>query len=302
MTSYPAAGLDGFPYLRSSPTMQAMDRHISSPPPIDVVDLFPEERQSLLALLSKLTEEEWDSPTICPGWSVKDIALHLLGVDLGNLSLRRDGFSDPWWQSSGDDLAASLNRFNETWVLAARRISPRLLCELLRFTGEAAARYFASLDLMVLGGPVSWAGPQPAHVWLDVAREYTERWVHQQQIRDAVGTPGLMEPRYLAPVLGTFVHALPHALRNRPATEGTVVRVIITGEPGGRWIALLGHDGWILGADTGDSAAATVTLDQDSAWRLWTKGVSSQIARTGVQIEGNPELASAVLEMVSVIA
>lgn len=27
-------------------------------------------------------------------------------------------------------------------------------------------------------------------MWLDAAREYTEFWVHQQQIRDATGRPG----------------------------------------------------------------------------------------------------------------
>jgi hypothetical protein len=146
---------------------------------------------------------------------VKDVALHLFGVDVGNLSLRRDGFSDPWWDGARDDLVSSLNQWNETWVAVARRLSPRLLCELLRVTGEEVASYFFSLDPAAIGGPVSWAGPDPAPVWLDIAREYTERWVHQQQIRDALGRQGLAEPRYLAPVLATFVHALPYTLREQ---------------------------------------------------------------------------------------
>ena len=49
--------------------------------------------------------------------------------------------------------------------------------------------------------PIDWAGPEPAPIWLHVAREYTERWVHQQHIRDAVGRPGLNERRWLGPVL-----------------------------------------------------------------------------------------------------
>jgi hypothetical protein len=85
---------------------------------------------------------------------------------------------------------AFLDRLNQTWVEATRRISPRLLCELVAFTGEAAWRYLASLDPLALEGRVSWVGPDPVPNWLDVAREYTERWTHQQQIRDAVGMPG----------------------------------------------------------------------------------------------------------------
>jgi hypothetical protein len=57
--------------------------------------------------------------------------------------------------------------------------------------GPIVDAYFASLDLDSLGGPVSWAGPEAAPVWFGVAREYTERRHHQQQIRDATGRPPL---------------------------------------------------------------------------------------------------------------
>ena len=89
-----------------------------------------------------------------------------------------------------EELVASLDRLNQTWVAATRLISPRLLCELLTFTGEATWRYLAGRDPFAAETPVSWAGPDPAPNWLDVAREYSERWTHQQQIRDAVGSPG----------------------------------------------------------------------------------------------------------------
>jgi uncharacterized protein (TIGR03083 family) len=49
------------------------------------VHLFPEERARLLQLLHGLTEE-WRAPTACAGWSVKNVAAHLLGDDLGRLS------------------------------------------------------------------------------------------------------------------------------------------------------------------------------------------------------------------------
>jgi hypothetical protein len=47
--------------------------------PIIVTHLFPEILAELLTLLSNLSAEEWEKPTVCEGWSVKDIALHLLG-------------------------------------------------------------------------------------------------------------------------------------------------------------------------------------------------------------------------------
>jgi uncharacterized protein (TIGR03083 family) len=277
-------------------------------PPIVVVDLFPGERDSLLRLLGGLSAAQWATPTVCPGWSVHDVALHLLGVDIANLSRRRDRFDAPGFATPGTDLArwehlvAAINRWNEGWVGAARRISPRLLCDLLRFTGAALHEYFAGLDLAALGGPVSWAGPDPAPVWLDIAREYTERWVHQQQIRDAVRQPGLTERRWLAPVLDTFARALPHTLRGVAAPEGASVRLVIAGDAGGEWVAVRANGAWALTADAGPAPDAAVTLDQDVAWRLFTKGLSKERALRHARREGDPTLAGKVLEMVSVIA
>ena len=276
--------------------------------PVSVVELFPEEREGLLQLLAGLSDEQWRAPTACAGWSVKDVALHLLGVDVANLSRRRDGFHDPAFAAPDADLSqwvnlvAALNRWNEIWVQAARRISPRLLCELLGFTGAALNEYFQELDLTALGGSVGWAGSDPAPVWLDIAREYTERWMHQQHIRDAVGQPGLKERRLFAPVLATFVYALPHTLRDVVAPPGTRVRLAITGEAGDEWLAVRLDDRWVLGQDRGTAADATVTFDQETAWRLFTRGLSKAEALQRSHLSGDLVIAEAVFDMVSIIA
>jgi uncharacterized protein (TIGR03083 family) len=203
-----------------------------------VLDLFPGERTTLLELLAELPPAEWSTETVCPGWSVKDVAAHLLGDDVGRLSWGRDSYVNPAFAAGLDiatlpGLVAAIDRQNAVWVAGARRISPRLLIELLAMTGKLTEAYFASLDMSALGMPVDWAGPEPAPVWLDVAREYTERWVHQQHIRDAVGKPGLKERRWLAPVLDAFVRGLPRVLRDAPSPDGATLRLIISGDAGG---------------------------------------------------------------------
>jgi uncharacterized protein (TIGR03083 family) len=64
---------------------------VQPPPPILVSDLFPELLDALLRLLGSLSTDAWQRPTVCPGWCVHDVALHLLGVEVGNLSRRRMG-------------------------------------------------------------------------------------------------------------------------------------------------------------------------------------------------------------------
>jgi len=271
--------------------------------PIVVTDLFPEILDALIELLFGLSAEEWQKPTACVGWSVKDVAAHLLGDEIGNLSRRRDEYSVVGTSiESWDELVAFINASNVQWVEAARRISPRLLCDLIAHTGEQMCAYFQALDPYATGGPVSWAGPDPAPVWLDLAREYTERWLHQQHIRDAVGQPGLQEPKYLAPVLDAFARALPHTYEDVSAAGGTLVTLTITGESGGQWSLLRESGAWKLYRHVDQEPHAEVIMDQEDAWRLFTKGLGKSEAQDRVTIRGNHSLGLKLLDMVSIIA
>jgi uncharacterized protein (TIGR03083 family) len=276
---------------------------MKEPQPIEVSHLFPELLDHLLALLSGLSATEWQKPTACAGWSVKDVALHLLGDDAGMLSRGRDQFTPTTPPiRSADDLAALVNDLNASWLQATQRLSPRLLCDLLRYLGDQVCDHFQSLDPDALGGPVSWVGPDPAPVWLDLAREYTERWHHQQHIRDAVDQPGLKEPRYLAPALDAFVHALPRAFRHASPGDGTLFTLTISGESGGCWSLLREQGRWRLYRDAARAPDAAVLIDQDSAWRLFTNGLDRELAQSRTEISGDRSLALHVLDMVSIIA
>lgn len=275
--------------------------------PIQTRELFPGERAALLDLLGGLSSEEWTKPTVCSGWTVHDLVLHLLWGDLSYLSRHRDEFSGFGPNPAGDlsdwgTLVSFINDLNERWVRSARRVSPRLAIDLLRLTGGQLAEFLATLDLEAGGGPVSWAGSGQAPVWLDVAREYTERWIHQQQIRDAVAKPGLTEREWCHPVLDAFARAIPHALRERRPPDGTRVALEITGEAGDVWLAERQSGTWRLGRGPLDDAAARVTLDQDTAWRLFTRGVPPEQAAERTGIEGDPDLAVCLLRMVTIIA
>ena len=276
-------------------------------PSFSSIDLFPGERAALLELLNDLSPVEWSLPTICAGWSVKDVALHLLGCDVNRLSRGRDGFTNPDFATGLDTstlsgLVEAVDRQNERWVLGMRRLSPQLLIECLLLVGHETHLYFRGLDLASLGAPVDWAGSNPAPVWLDLAREYTERWHHQQHIRDAVGRPGFKERQSFAPVLATFVHGLALPLSRIEAPVGAALKLIIAGDAGGTWFARRQERVWDLGLDYSSTPAASVTIDQELAWRLFTRGIDPDKAKRGSIIEGDPLLANAVFDTVSILA
>ena len=135
----------------------------------------------------------------------------------------------------------------------------------------------------------------------DLAREFTERWHHQHQIRDATGRPALYDPYFLAPVLDTFVRALPHAFRNATAPPGTIVRVEISGEAGDIWYVYRSEGAWILLLESPDHWVTSVVLPQDVAWRLFTKGIDRREARALATIIGRSDLADPIFATTTII-
>lgn len=271
--------------------------------PIAVLDLFPDLRVQLLDVLNSLSADEWALPTACAGWSVKDVALHLLGDDLGLLSRRRDGHSVSVDINSLDELIVFINDLNETWVATLRRLSPRVICDLLAFSGPMLHAFFATWDVNALGGSVGWTGNDADPVWLDLAREYTEFWMHQMHIRDAVGQPNpLQEPRFFRPLLATFMYGVPRAYTDTEAADGTLVEIVITGAAGGTWHLVRDGGRWALYADTGLTPTSVVTLDGSTAWKLFTKGMTPAEAAPQVTISGDQALGCVLLNTVSILA
>lgn len=264
--------------------------------PLDTRPLLPLLRAELASLLAGLSGDDWGRPTACPGWSVHGVAAHLFGVEIGNVSVRRDRWG--LGPGAGEDLDSWLNAFNQQWVEAARRISPVLLAELIDVAGLRFEEYLATLDLDATGGPVPWAtGSEPAPVWLDVAREYMERFVHQRQIREATGRPPLGAD-YVSPVLTTAAHALPRALDRVTRPAGTVVTFTASGEGGGSWHVVRAAAGWELSPGlVAGVAACHARTTVDGALKLYARDPSAP----ALTWEGDAELAGALAGVKAVL-
>ncbi|GAA2888196.1 hypothetical protein GCM10020220_092990 [Nonomuraea rubra] len=166
-----------------------------------------------------LEPADWARATVCPGWDVHDVVAHVLNDYMRRLSGARDGYSGAVF-ADDETLPAFLARTNEEFVRAARQLSPRLMIELLEQLGPQLDAVWAARDLEAPAGlNVSWAATDvDSPCWLDVGREYTEFWVHQQQVRDAVSRPGGDGARAHGAGAGRL-RAGPavHAARPRPA-------------------------------------------------------------------------------------
>jgi hypothetical protein len=239
-------------------------------------------------------------------WCVKDIAAHVLDGQLRRLALQRDRWAMPGpvgpVESQGG-LVGFLNELNRTWVEAARRLSPAILMEGLALSGAALMEALRPLDLEGPAlFPVAWAGEASSTLRFDLARELTEIWLHQQQIRLATGHPPLFAARLLHPVLDTFMRAMPHAYRDVDAAEGTLVQVGLTGDAPRSYLLVRSAGEWRLGLGEGENARVSIRLDPETAWRLFSKGLTREEALDRVRCSGDSRLVQPLLGMVAVMA
>jgi hypothetical protein len=123
-----------------------------------VLAVLHPERDALVAMLESFETEDWSRSTECPAYTVKGIAIHVLGDDLSLLSRQRDGAENGLVQLAaempGADFRTLLDAFNDRWVAAGRFLSIDLVIELLRLSGDWTAGYYEEVDPAAPGEPV----------------------------------------------------------------------------------------------------------------------------------------------------
>lgn len=185
-----------------------------------------ESAADLRALTSELDDEDWDRPTDCPGWSVRDVLAHLVaieehlaGIDTGSSDVvGASPVVQPEWTHEG---------------VQARR--GRSVADLLSDLDDALAAREQQLASELGDADPHGVPPRvPAGLpwdWDTLLRNRTiDMWVHGQDIRRAVGRPGGMDNTGAAVSFATFTMALPYVLGKKVQPPvGTSVVWEVTG-------------------------------------------------------------------------
>ncbi len=272
--------------------------------PLDTAPLFRPLLRELTGLLGALNAADWERPTLAGAWRVRDVAAHLLDGDLRKIAAYRDGHRHhPDFPIHSDrDLARFINGLNASGVAFAKHLSHRLLADLLAITGEWVADLIKGLPPEGTSlFAVSWAGETESTNWMDTGREYTERWHHQMQIRDAVGEPRLLVPHWMEPLLDLSVRALPFSYADREAPVGATVTLDVHGPTAGAWSVVRDEAAWRVVRGRPSAPNAVVRVATDDAWRIFYNAVKSPGLMERIEVEGDPKLAEPMLGARSVI-
>ena len=273
--------------------------------PVDTRPLFRPVSSALAALLNELPAAGWEIATVAGPWTVRDVVAHLTDSTLRRLSFHRDGMTPPPPPQpirSAQDFVAFINTLNAQWVVAARRLSPRVLTDLFSRASAEAADWFEALPLEAPAlFSVSWAGESTSQGWFDVGREFTELWHHQQQIRMAVGAPSLDDPRYLRAVIEIALRGLRHAYRDVEASVGDTIALDVSGPSGGRWTVRRDEGRWTVLAGEVPGARTYVRMSDDTTWKLLFNALRRDDVPRMIQIEGDQSLAVPLLRARSIV-
>jgi uncharacterized protein (TIGR03083 family) len=271
-------------------------------PPEDYAGLLALERDRLSQLLAGLQAADWERPSPCPGWSVLGLCCHLLGDDLGLLARHRDGYygTPAPGGTTESEFVAWLDELQAEWVRAARRLSPRLVTELLLWAAPQVTGIFRREDPRARTASVFWAGPGPVPAWLGQARELSEYWIHRQQILQALGRPSDLRADLAGPVLGGLRWAYPYRLAQAPAQPGDTVTIAISRPVTRTWQLVAGTAGWAYRDQPGARAVASLAMSTEQAWRLLTSNLPAA-GQADLAVSGNEAVTGILLRTRAII-
>jgi len=178
-------------------------------------------------------------------------------------------------------------------VHTARFLSAELLIELLALVGDWSDTFYGEIGLDTISGePVGlFAQTAPSPYWQVIAREYLERFVHQSQIRRAIGAPEL-SGALLTSVARVVVELLAGWLADVAPPTGSTVGVEFGAA--GSWSWERAADGWRV-RDGSDGATARIRTDPDRTVALISRGMTADEAAQCITVDGDDALASTVL-------
>lgn len=257
----------------------------------ELVDKLESVWRSIDAVCADLAVAEWLLPTDCPGWTVRDQLSHLVGGESNLL-----GRPAPEHSPSGDlaHVRNPIGHNNEVHVDFRRsRTGAEVLDEFREVIAErlAALRSWTKEDF----DQESWTPLGPGTVRDFLGIRLFDAWVHEQDIRRAVGRPGDLEGPVAEHAFARIASAVPFVVGKKVgAPDGTMVVFEITG-PAGRTFAVGVDGGRAKPVEPPSAPTAKLTMDLQTFNCLGCGRRTADQCADEVRIEGDEDLAGKIL-------
>jgi uncharacterized protein (TIGR03083 family) len=247
-----------------------------------------EEFAAIDELLASLAPEDWSVPTACPGWDVKANAAHVIGTEAMLLG-------EPTPEVDVDvagraHVRNDIGGFNEAWVVHLAEASP---AEIL---AEYRPRVAARLEQLAAVDPEAWSTEGFTPAGKDTHGRFMrirvmDCWMHEQDIREAVGRPGHESGPVVELVLDELQQSMGYVVGKKAgAPEGASVTFAL----GSRDIHVLVDGRAAVVGSLPGPATATLTMTPLLFTRL--AGGRTGADTSAVAITGDADLGRRVVE------
>jgi uncharacterized protein (TIGR03083 family) len=253
----------------------------------ELAQLMEQSWSSFEEVCSQLDPPEWELPTDCPGWTVKDQLSHINAIE--SIALGRRAPGEPIW---APHVRNDLGAMNELEIEHRRSRTPaELLDELREVTGERGKVIASWTDdeWKQEGQGVLGVAPREKIIGVRV----TDVFTHEQDVRVATGRPGHLGGDVARFVYGEMVKAMGYALVKRAkATEGQSVLFEI-GPPGGSFAVVVKDGRGVPLEPLPDDPTVTLAMDFETFLRLTVGRWSPKrlIDEGRLRVSGDPGLA-----------
>jgi uncharacterized protein (TIGR03083 family) len=241
------------------------------------IDAFAQTSESMLTLGTELADGDWERPTECPRWSVKDQYSHILGIER-------------WLLGDVDDGETRTTANTALDVEAFRGHEPEQILGELRdvVARRVVALRSGDIDLTeVIETPFGRSMP-----YGDFVRHRAfDVWMHEQDVRRAVGRPGNLGGPAAECTRLIISGALPFVIGKRAAASPGQVVVVET--PERTWRVEVGDDRRARFRDGETEPTVHLRMDWETFVRLGGGRVGGTDAE--VDVAGDTDLAGRVL-------
>jgi uncharacterized protein (TIGR03083 family) len=250
-----------------------------------------------VALLRELDDEDWSKPTDLPGWNVRYVAAHLAHLEselAGNPQPQVDVPDAP-------HIKGPMNVFTESGCLARADWSTEEIIDELESSAAARDAMLAGLMPVDPTAPADGFAAIVGWNWETLlSNRGVDHWMHQQDIRRAVGRPGGLDGPGGAHAFRIFSGSIPFVLGKRvKPPAGTTVVVDVTGEHTATVAAEVGDDGRAARLESAP-AEPTVHLAMDFETFIILSGGRRTPEQVEVRVTGDAVLGHSVLANLAV--
>ena len=260
----------------------------------DLVTHLEQVWTSMAALGEQLGEAEWKTSTDVPGWSVQDNLTHITGIERMILG---DPAPEVEIPEGLEHIKNDAGKNNEVFVESRRALTgAEALTEFREVTGRRLAdlRAYAPDDF----DNESWTPMGPGKVRDLLPFRAFDSWVHEQDMRRAVGKPGNVDSEVADVAVERMVTTMPYVVGKKAgAPDGATVAFEVAGPPGRTFAVGVVGRAKVLDALPTDPTARVVT-DGMTFVRLATGrvGPGDALADGSVRCDGDEALARQVVE------